>query len=149
MGFAGAAGVGPGADAGLAGTTEIVGFTGAAAGAASPGPRTRRFTFSTTTALLRPCEKLCRTMPCSIGRFKCNVDFGGATPTGLSVLFVSFMPIPNRLAYQPIRPAGQAPRRYRPARRRFLSWLPRPLRSRDNGANVPPLRERPNSPLQI
>ena len=74
MGFGGAPGVG----AGLAGTREIVGFAGAAAGAASPGPKTRRFTFSTTTALLRPCEKLCRTVPCSIGRFKCNVDFGGA-----------------------------------------------------------------------
>ena len=44
------------------------------------GVQTRRFTFSTTTALLRPCEKLCRTVPCSTGRFRCSVAFGGGAP---------------------------------------------------------------------
>jgi hypothetical protein len=34
------------------------------------GLTTRRFTFSTTTALLRPWEKLWRTVPCSTGRFR-------------------------------------------------------------------------------
>ena len=53
-------------------------------GGASPGVKIRRFTFSTTTALLRPCEKLCRTVPCSTGRFRCNVAFGGAAPKDLS-----------------------------------------------------------------
>ncbi len=71
MGLAGAA-----AGAGLPEATVRVGFAGAeagvaaAGGAVSPGPRTRRFTFSTTTALLRPCEKLWRTVPCSTGRFR-------------------------------------------------------------------------------
>ena len=116
----------------------------------SPGARTRRFTFSTTTALLRPCEKLWRTVPCSTGRFRCKVAFGGGRPADLSLLFVSFMPIPNRLAFQPISSGLPGVRgAHRPARRRVLSWWSRPLRSRDNGANAPPSRERPSSPLQI
>src|SRR5208282_2369967 len=54
-------------------------------GLTSPGPATRRFTFSTTTALLRPWLKLCRTTPCS-------------TPPRLSVsvlveLTLSFSPV--------------------------------------------------------
>ena len=55
-----------------------------------PGPATRRLTFSTTTALLRPCEKLCRTVPCSTGRFRCKVAFGGAAPHGLVAAIVRF-----------------------------------------------------------
>ncbi len=47
----------------------------------------RRFTFSTTTALVRPWEKLWRTTPVSGGRcFKCRV-FGGETLRVLSPLF--------------------------------------------------------------
>ena len=71
-----AAVVGPrGATIGVAAAGAAVAATGlAAAGAAcagaSPGPTTRRFTFSTTTALLRPWEKLWRTVPCSTGRFR-------------------------------------------------------------------------------
>ena len=83
---------------------------------ASPGPATRRFTFSTTTALLRPWLKLWRTTPCS-------------TPPRLSVsVFVevtlSFSPVflvvsvirvhfytrsvPRRLSpAQPLRPSGR------------------------------------------
>ena len=141
IGFAGAAAPCAGAAAGDAGA----GRASPPAAAASPGVKIRRFTFSTTTALLRPCEKLCRTVPCSTGRFRCKVVFGGAAPKDLSLLFVSLMPIPNRLASQPIRPACQAFRPRRPARRRFLFWLPRPCRSRGSGANDPPLRERPNS----
>src|SRR5271166_193625 len=103
---------------------EMVGLVGAdvpdTAGAVSPGPATRRFTFSTTTALLRPCEKLCRTVPCSTGRLRCKVAFGVA-PLGLSVLLVSFMLIPNRLDYRPISRSGQAARRRPRARRRFQS----------------------------
>ena len=148
VGFAGAAG------AGLAEATERVGFAGApapcgaATGAVSPGPRTRRFTFSTRTALLRPCEKLCRTVPCSTGRFRCRVAFGVA-PTVLSLLFVSFMPIPIRLALQPIRPACQTPRRRWPGAPQLCHQARRPFRSRDKDANAPPSRGRQNSPLQI
>lgn len=53
------------------------------------------FTFSTTTAFVRPCEKLCRTMPCSTGRFSESV-FGGPTVSVLSpvvlVSVISFKP---------------------------------------------------------
>ena len=94
-GLAGLGGLGVGAAAGVTGA-------GRTAAAASPGVKIRRLTFSTTTALLRPCEKLCLTVPCSTGRFKCKVAFGGATPTVLSLLPVSLMPIPNHLASQPI-----------------------------------------------
>jgi hypothetical protein len=63
---------------GCGGRTGAV-LGGAAGGAVGslattlPGVTTRVFTFSTTTCLLRPCEKLCRTVPCSAGRFKDNV----------------------------------------------------------------------------
>src|SRR5271165_3866086 len=106
---------------------------GAAAGA-SPGPATRRFTFSTRTALLRPCEKLCRTVPCSTGRLRCRVAFGGAAPTVLSLLFVSFMPIPIRLALQPIRPARQRSRR-RPGAPPLSHEARCPFRLSDKDAN--------------
>ena len=64
-----------------AGRGAIEAACGAAdAGAAesfSPGPRTRRvFTFSTTTCLERPWEKLWRTVPCSAGRFNDSVFEG-------------------------------------------------------------------------
>ncbi len=66
--------------AGAAGGGAAAGAAGAgrAAAAASAGVKIRRFTFSTTTALLRPCEKLCLTVPCSTGRFRCNVAFSSA-----------------------------------------------------------------------
>ncbi len=142
------------AGAPLPGASDTVGFggdaaLGAAGGGVSPGPRTRRLTFSTTTALLRPCEKLWRTVPCSTGRFRCRVAFGGAAPDGLSLLLVSFMPIPNRLAFQPIRPLGQAPPHSRPARRRRRCSDPRPPRSRENGAAARPAPGRPRSPRRI
>ena len=105
LGGGGAAGraaiVGPrGATGGAAGATAAAfgaaatgaGAAGAASrGATSPGPRTRRF-FSTTTTLLRPCEKLCRTVPASTGRLRCKVAFGAEAPRDLSpLLFVSLM----------------------------------------------------------
>ena len=46
---------------------------------------TRRFTVSTTTAFVRPCEKLWRTTPCSTGRF--NVSVLGDTCKVLSPWF--------------------------------------------------------------
>ena len=107
VGLAGATGAGR-AEAvsalGAAGGGAAAGAAGAdrAAAAASAGVKIRRFTFSTTTALLRPCEKLCLTVPCSTGRFRCNVAFGGAAVTVLSLLPVSLMPLPNHLASQPI-----------------------------------------------
>ena len=55
-------------------------------GCASPGASVRRFTFSTTTALVRPCEKLCRTIPNSTGRFSDSV-LVGATDSVLSPEF--------------------------------------------------------------
>lgn len=57
----GAAGAGAGAGA------------AASLGAGLPGVMTRDFTFSTTTCLVRPWEKLWRTVPCSVGRFKDKV----------------------------------------------------------------------------
>ncbi len=147
-GFAGAVGTGLAATwagAAVSGAAGAAVRAGTPTGGASPGVKIRRFTFSTTTVLLRPCEKLCRTEPCSTGRFKCSVAFGGGAPTDLSLLFVSLMPIPNRLASQPILWACQAFRPYRPARRGALSLLSRPTCSRDIGANDQPLRERPNS----
>ena len=65
-----AAGMGAGAGAGCGGGAA---GAGAAAAGRSPGPTVRRFTFSTTTAFERPCEKLCRTMLCSAGRFSDRV----------------------------------------------------------------------------
>ena len=108
VGLAGATGAGRAAGGkrglGAAGGGAAAGAAGAgrAAAAASAGVKIRRFTFSTTTALLRPCEKLCLTVPCSTGRFRCKVAFGGAAVTVLSLLPVSLMPIPNHLAFQPI-----------------------------------------------
>src|SRR5262249_18645131 len=64
---------------------------------ASPGPETRRFTFSTTTALLRPWLKLWRTTPCStLLRFSVSVLLG--VPLSFSPLFfvVSAIPIQFR-----------------------------------------------------
>src|SRR4051794_40182681 len=59
----------------------------------SPGPTARRFTFSTTTALDRPWEKLWRTTPCSTGRFSVSV-FEGDTCNVLSPgVFVSLIPL--------------------------------------------------------
>jgi hypothetical protein len=56
----------------------------AGAGVATlPGVITRLFTFSTTTCLERPWEKLWRTVPCSVGRFKDRV-FGPPTVRVLS-----------------------------------------------------------------
>ena len=51
---------------------------GAAAGSGlSPGMANLRFLVSTTTGLVRPCEKFWRTVPCSMpGRFSVSVFFG-------------------------------------------------------------------------
>jgi hypothetical protein len=67
------AGAGAAAALAAAGAAGAALAAGAGASFASPAPTTRRFTFSTTTALERPCEKLCRTMPCSTGRFSVSV----------------------------------------------------------------------------
>ena len=62
-------------------------------GCVSPGAIARRFTFSTTTAFERPCEKLWRTMPASTGRFKVSF-LAGATLSVVSPGFlVSFISI--------------------------------------------------------
>ena len=59
----------------------------------SPGATARRFTFSTTTAFERPCEKLWRTIPASTGRFKVSF-LAGATLNVVSPGFlVSFISI--------------------------------------------------------
>ena len=90
------------------------GVDGASRGDPSPGPN-RRLTFSTTTALLRPCEKLCRTMPCSTGRLRCKVAFGAGAPKVLSpLLFVSLMrcstdPVYSRLVSKISLVAPSAP----------------------------------------
>jgi hypothetical protein len=75
-----------------------------AAGAdfASPGLSVRRFTFSTTTALLRPWLKLWRTMPDSVERFSVSV-FGEVSVLSPE-FFVSVMPCPFH--------AGRAPASY-------------------------------------
>ena len=112
-------------------------------------PSARRLTFSTTTALVRPCEKLWRTVPCSTGRFRCKVAFGGAAPLGLSLLLVSFMPIPNRLAFQPNRLFARTSPDPRPGSRRRRSSRSRPSRSRENSAAARPAPGRPMSLRQI
>src|SRR5206468_3054395 len=88
---AGAAALGcAGAAAGL-GASEI----GPAAGAGfSPGATTRRFV-STTTTLLRPCEKLCLTVPASTGRLRCSVGLDPVSDLS-PLLFVSVMRISRR-----------------------------------------------------
>lgn len=58
---------------------------------ASPGPNTRRFTFSTTTCFVRPWEKLCRTVPCSTGRFSDSVVFGLTVKVFSPTLFGSLI----------------------------------------------------------
>jgi hypothetical protein len=92
MGPRGAAGGGDDVGAGtVAGRATTGAGAGATALASRVGTSTRRF-FSTTTTLLRPCEKLCRTVPCSTGRFRCKVAFDPEGPRDLSpLLFVSLM----------------------------------------------------------
>jgi len=48
-------------------------------------------TFSTTTALERPCEKLCRTTPASTGRFSDKVLVGVTLRVESPVFFVSLI----------------------------------------------------------
>jgi hypothetical protein len=64
---------------------------GAALGATTTGAATgagrREGTFSTTTALVRPCEKLCLTISCPAGRFKVSVPLAGME-SGLSLVLV-------------------------------------------------------------
>src|SRR5208283_202726 len=94
--------------------------------ASGPLPGARRFTFSTTTTLERPWEKLWRTRPCSTVRgFKCSVLDVGAVKV-LSPLFsISLIrfPIPSR-THDPL--AKTATRRPRlPRRHEVLRPLPR------------------------
>src|SRR5271170_2548804 len=73
--------------------------SGAAMGSAlaSPGPETRRLTFSTTTALLRPWLKLWRTTPCSTpARLSVSVLAGATLSLSLLFLVVSDIPIQFR-----------------------------------------------------
>src|SRR6202043_2747580 len=86
----------------------------AAAGSAtftSAGPMLRRLTFSTTTALVRPWLKLCRTTPCSTPRLSVSVPFVEATLSVFSPGFfvsVSLIQLPIRAplkaAQQPLNP---------------------------------------------
>ena len=104
---------------------------------ASPGPRTRRLTFSTTTALLRPCEKLCRTVPCSTGRFRCKVAFAGDAPKVLSpLLFVSLMRFSSNPGLSIVHSGDCRSRRSgsrRRARRRRRAARPISRQTRDLG----------------
>src|SRR5262249_9024522 len=61
---------------------------------ASPGAETRRFTFSTTTALLRPWLKLWRTTPCSTPRLSVSVLVGVTLSVLSPGFFVSVIHIP-------------------------------------------------------
>ncbi len=80
-------------------------------GLASPGPLTRRLTFSTTTALLRPWLKLWRTTPCSTpARFRVSVLVGvtlSFSPLFLvvSVILIQFRNYP--VPAQPFSRSGQ------------------------------------------
>ena len=71
-------------------------------GCVSPGAIARRFTFSTTTAFERPCEKLWRTIPASTGRFKVSF-LAGAT---LSVVSPGFLVSFISLTFPGPRPFG-------------------------------------------
>ena len=51
----------------------------------------RRFNFSTTTALVRPWEKLCRTTPASTGRLRVSVLAGATVSVFSPEFFVSFI----------------------------------------------------------
>src|SRR5690606_1434756 len=77
---------------------------GAAVGSGLPSGRANlRFLVSTTTAFVRPCEKLCRTVPCS-GRLSVSVFFG-LTPSVLSSpVLLSVIPYPLRLPPRPPLP---------------------------------------------
>ena len=96
---------------------------------ASPGAIARRFTFSTTTAFERPCEKLWRTMPASTGRFNVSV-LAGATLSVSPGFLVSFI----SLAFPPIRfqhagrPASFSIPHSRPAPRAGPAFPPRTIR---------------------
>src|SRR5207248_1595648 len=61
---------------------------------ASPGADTRRFTFSTTTALLRPWLKLWRTTPCSMPRLSVSVLVGVTLSVFSPGFFVSVIHVP-------------------------------------------------------
>jgi hypothetical protein len=78
------------------GAGAAAGRAATGAGAASfgaPGARTRRFTVSTTTALDRPWEKLCRTVFCSAGRFGSDNVFGETCSVLSPGVFVSLIQI--------------------------------------------------------
>src|SRR5690348_11783930 len=70
---------------------------GATGSGLSPGNENLRFLVSTTTDLVRPCEKFWRTVPCSRpGRFSVKVFFGVTLNVLSSPDFVSFIPYPLR-----------------------------------------------------
>ena len=104
---AGTAGAWAGAAAGAAAGATVAGLAVAerlalasvAAGGASAltGPPTRRFTFSTTTALVRPWLKLWRTTPCSTPRGLRVKVLVGATLSVLSPGFFVVSTIPSLL----------------------------------------------------
>ena len=70
---------------------DIARSVGASVRAAGASPMARRFTFSTTTALVRPWEKLCRTMPASTGRLSVSVLAGATVSVFSPESFVSFI----------------------------------------------------------
>ena len=91
---AGATGVGITGRGGAAAATGGRGGGGGGGGAAGAavGPVGRRFTVSTTTVFVRPCEKLCRTVSGEIaGRLSVNV-FVGVTDNVSAGFFVSLIP---------------------------------------------------------
>src|SRR5438445_2500352 len=92
--------------------------TGAAATGSglSPGSENLRFLVSTTTDLVRPCEKFWRTVPCSMpGRFSVKVFFGVTLNVLSSPDFVSFIPYPLRHHLRQQRPQALPDRPgYRP-----------------------------------
>src|SRR5688572_25335188 len=83
--------------AGAAGAAGF-GVNTEAASDLSPGIENLRFLVSTTTALVRPCEKFWRTVPCSRpGRFSVRVFLVLTLKVLSSPVFVSLIPYPLRL----------------------------------------------------
>src|SRR5690606_18152487 len=117
---------------------------GAAVGSGLPSGRANlRFLVSTTTAFVRPCEKLCRTVPCS-GRLSVSVFFVLTSSVLSSPVLLSVIPYPLRL---PPRPTPYPRESRHDMRRAFsrVSALPRrpPGRVKQHVSHLSPLT--PNS----
>src|SRR5262249_40749371 len=88
---------------------------------------TRLFTFSTTTALLRPWLKLWRTTPCSTPRPFRDKVLVAATLSLFSLVFSVVSAIPLSIQFAQSHVLVRVPHRRRPSGGLCRCWLPMPV----------------------